>query len=222
MSSILILKLVLSGFSIFMFLRSLFYLIRVYKDIKISNLILLVSGISLMLYNLSQSYHNTDTIEFRWILADIINAYVYYIVAMNSKDKFATLGSIFKMNMTRVEEDVLDNFKSPEPDMITKESLDALPVGEVYSLDSKVQFEKVEDHNGSYHFVTTMKPGGSFNIHHHDCYEMCIPYIGELICPTKGGKNRFRKNEPVIFGPGEVHKPYVEEFTVIRVYFYNK
>lgn len=220
MSNTIILQSLLGGLALFMYVRALFYIIRVYRDIDKMNLVLLLLGGTLMCYNLVSTYLNSEELYFKWLMADIINAYVYYIVARNRKDNFFNLSYIIRSGLSKLDKRNLKRWRDDKPETITKEFLDSAEVGKVYSLDNKVQFEKVLDQDGTYHFVTTMKPGGSFGVHNHDCYETCIPFIGSLHCPMKEGKKVYRKNEAVEFAPGELHAPYADEFTVIRVYFH--
>lgn len=206
--------------AMFMYLRSMFSLIRVRKDIKTSNFIIMVTGIFIMLYGLISTFDTLPQIKGLWSIGHMAGAYVYYIVSKNSKERYFTIGKLYTESLTFLEKRTLRGFASKESNMITKETLDLLDVGKIYQVNDKVQFEKVQDQDGSYHFVTTMKAGGSFGMHEHDCHEMCVPFIGELICPMKEGQQVYKKNEPVTFNPGEIHRPYANEFTVLRVYFF--
>lgn len=221
MNSLDYLHIGLNSWAVFMYLRSLFYLLRIRKESSKFNLAVMVTGIVLMLYKISTTIPDPQSESLLWSLGHIATGYVFYIVARNKKEKYYTPSKLYKETLTFMEKRMLKGFSSmTDPELVTKAELDVLEVGKVFQLNDKVQFEKVVNYKGDYHFVTTMLPGGTFGLHSHDCFEKCIPYIGELICPCKGEKQRFGKNEEVVFGPNEAHRPYVEKFTVLRVYFY--
>jgi len=106
---------------------------------------------------------------------------------------------------------------------ISMEELSTLKVGEVVKdLAEGVEFVKLFENENEMLFHTMLIEGVSFNLHYHDCVEICKVLEGCMIETQRANTKAIRyygKNERAIYDKGEKHALHAQEYTLIEVRF---
>ncbi len=117
--------------------------------------------------------------------------------------------------------DVL-NSKLKNSLLISMNDLRSLKVGEVVKISEGVEFEKVSEDKNEMKFITTMIDGGRFELHHHDCIEVCKILNGFMIETQRANVKSYRVynvGDCAVYYINESHSLHATEFTQIEVRF---
>jgi anti-sigma factor ChrR (cupin superfamily) len=117
------------------------------------------------------------------------------------------------------------NNKPNEVVFISKDQLRTLNIGEKVKLSDGVEFYKEKEDANEMLFYTIMLDGGVFNLHYHDCIEVCKVVEGVMFETQRGDVPHLRvykKGDRAIYDVGEKHSLYATEYTLLEVRFLEK
>ena len=83
-------------------------------------------------------------------------------------------------------ETAVSKFRDPDDRLITYEDLSKIPLNQtvdiVKGIKGAIECTRISSTNEtSLMFTVTMKAGQIWEKHHHDCFEICVVYKGELL-----------------------------------------
>ena len=108
---------------------------------------------------------------------------------------------------------------------IAKDQLRTLDIGEVVKLSEGVEFHKISENKKEMVFLTVMIDGGRFNLHYHDCIEICEVKEGVMFETQRGdvkALRTYKKGERAIYDKGEKHSLYATQYTLLEVKFLDE
>ena len=117
---------------------------------------------------------------------------------------------------------VLNGHKSNESLLISINELRTLDIGEVVKVSEGVEFEKIKESANEMTFITTMIEGGRFELHHHDCIEVCKILSGYMIETQRANIKSYRVynvGDVAVYYKNESHALHATEYTQIEVRF---
>lgn len=214
---------------IFMLLRSCFYLLRVWAEIPMLDMILLITvlitGIGLTSYNLTDPDYVLQRFPFN-LMVLFGFAWAVYRMSKSKKDDLFTISNVIKRKYTPIEEYILTKISDDSdegPEKVSQEDLLKFTIGRPYVRNKKyilVRLTPPQNSNILMKFNANMLAGSEFAEQYHpDMSEELYVDSGSVLDKSTG--KIYGVGDVIVISAGTLHHIMAIETSEISAYLYK-